>query len=208
MQTNTLQNLRAEFNLLKFHTKTWLAGCLFNLMGKKSAVLDGVEVVVPLDLADTRLRGQFLIGSYERQERRFLKKYLNPDASVLELGGCLGVVSCIANQMLRRPERHVVLEANPKLIPHIERNKEHTHSAFSVECCIISNEPENRFFVNRAIGGSSVRRKAEGAVEITVPGKTSPNWNTPIRSNSTRSSWTLKAPNWTFCEKTASGCAR
>lgn len=78
MLSDLIKPLRTEFNLLKFHTKTWLAGCLFNLMGKKSAVLDGVEVVVPLDLTDTRLRGQFLIGSYERQERRFLKKYLNP----------------------------------------------------------------------------------------------------------------------------------
>ena len=172
MQTNTLQTLRTEFNLLKFHTKTWLAGSLFTLMGKKSAVLDGVELLVPLDLADTRLRGQFLIGSYERQERRFLKKYLKPDASVLELGGCLGVVSCVTNRMLQNPDRHVVVEANPELIPYIERNKKHTHSAFSVECCIISNNPENLFFVNKAIGGSSVRRKAEGAVQISVPGKT------------------------------------
>lgn len=172
MQTNTLHPLRTEFNLLKFHTKTWLAGCLFNLLGKKSAVLDGVEVVVPLNLTDTRLRGQFLIGSYERQERRFLKKYLNPEASVLELGGCIGVVSCVTNRLLRHPERHVVLEANPNLIPHLQRNKEFTGSAFTVENCIISNNPQNRFFVNTAIGGSSVRRKAKGAVEISVPGTT------------------------------------
>lgn len=78
----------------------------------------------------------------------------------------------MTNRLLRHPERHVVLEANPNLIPHLQRNKEFTHSAFTVENCIISNNPQNRFFVNTAIGGSSVRRKAKGAVEISVPGVT------------------------------------
>ncbi|MFN0014157.1 MAG: FkbM family methyltransferase [Saprospiraceae bacterium] len=172
MQTNTLQPLRTQFNLLKFHTKTWFAGCLFTLMGKKSVVLNGVDVLVPLDLADFRLRGQFMIGSYERQERRFLKTHLRPDAAVLELGGCLGIVSCVANRLLKHPERHIVLEANPKLIPYIQRNKEHTNSAFSVECCIISNNPENRFFASETIGSSSILRKTKNSVQISVPGKT------------------------------------
>jgi FkbM family methyltransferase len=172
MSTNILKTLRKDFNLLKFHTKTWLAGCFFTLMGKKSVVLDGVEIWVPKDIADIRLRGQFLIGSYERQERRFLKKYLNAEASVMELGGCLGVVSCVTNHLLKHPEHHVVVEANPTLIPYIERNKKYTGSAFSVECCMISNKPENHFYVNEAIGGSSVRRVAAGATQINVPGKT------------------------------------
>lgn len=208
MNNKNLHPLRTEFNLLKFHTKTWLAGCLFNLLGKKSAVLDGVEVVVPLNLTDTRLRGQFLIGSYERQERRFLKKYLNPEASVLELGGCIGVVSCVTNRLLRHPERHVVLEANPNLIPHLQRNKEFTGSAFTVENCIISNNPQNRFLSTRPSAAAAYAAKPKAPWKSACRERHLPTSNAPIRSNLTRSSWTLKAPNWNSCGKTASGCAR
>ncbi|MDX2135743.1 MAG: FkbM family methyltransferase [Saprospiraceae bacterium] len=170
MAIHTLHRWRNDFNLFKFYTKTWFAGWFFTLMGKKSMVLDGVDVLVPYDKADVHLRGQFQIGSYERQERGFLKAYVRPDATVLELGGCLGVVSCITNRLLKHPERHVVVEANPELIPYIERNRAHTGSRFSVENCIVSSQAEHVFYVSSAIGGSSLRRKSGKA--ITVPGKT------------------------------------
>lgn len=164
------QDLQRSFNLLKFNVKTWAAGLYFTALGKTSQTLDGVEVIVPYDVVDIPLRGQFQINSYEKRERIYLKKYLDSEASVLELGGCLGVVSCVANRLLRHPERHVVVEANPKLIPYIEQNKAFTASAFSIENCMISNQALNDFYIGPSIGESSARRK--WLEKITVAGKT------------------------------------
>ncbi|MCK6693210.1 MAG: FkbM family methyltransferase [Thermoanaerobaculia bacterium] len=166
----TFQDLRRDFNLLKFNTKTWLAGWYFTLLGKKTKKLDGVEVLVPYDIVNIRLRGQFQINSYEKRERIYLKKFLDPEASILELGGCIGIVSCVANRLLRHPERHVVVEANPKLIPYIEQNKAFTGSSFSIENCMISSQPRNDFYIGPGIGVSSARRK--WSEKISVPGKT------------------------------------
>jgi FkbM family methyltransferase len=169
MHQNTAQTMRKKFNLLKFNTKLWLAGTYFTLFKNNRVVLDGVEIIVPQDLTDVKLRGQLQVGFYEREERRHLKKYLNPEACVLELGGCLGVVSCIANKMLQHPKRHIVVEANPALIQHIERNKQHTGGAFTIEHCIVSNKPEVEFFLGDTILGSSARHKSPK--KIVVPGK-------------------------------------
>lgn len=170
MTSTAVQNLRKDFNLLKFHTKCWLAGSYFTLLGKKKIKLDGVEVLVPYEVTDIRLRGQFQINSYEKRERKYLKSYLNPEATVLELGGCIGIVASVANSLLQHPERHIVVEANPELVPYIERNKAHNGSSFIVENCMISNKTENDFYIGPTIGESSARRKS--LKKISVPGRT------------------------------------
>ncbi|MCB0532407.1 MAG: FkbM family methyltransferase [Lewinellaceae bacterium] len=170
MSVSSVQHLRRDFNLLKFHTKCWLAGSYFTLLGKKKAKLDGVEVLVPYEVTDIRLRGQFQIKSYEKHERRYLKKYVHPESSILELGGCIGIVACVANSLLRHPKRHVVVEANPELVPYIERNKQHTGSAFAIENCMVSDQAENDFYIGPSIGESSARRKS--LKKISVPGRT------------------------------------
>src|SRR5438270_4743065 len=71
-----------------------LAGCKFTLAG----------------IADEQ-RLQFRVRRYEVQELAALQ-YLDPALPVVELGGCMGVISCVANRRLRHPEDHVVVEAN------------------------------------------------------------------------------------------------
>lgn len=170
MAQTTLQQLRKEFNLLKFNTKTWAAGAYFTMMKKDRIRLDNVEILVPYEVTDVRLRGQFQINAYERRERRYLKEYLRADATVLELGGCLGVVSCVANKLLRYPERHVVVEANPNLLQYIEANRAHNHCGFKIEHCMVSSQPVNAFYVGPTILESSNLRQWNERVE--VPGKT------------------------------------
>jgi len=145
MSTTTVPSLRQRFNLLKFNTKLWLAGVYFTLMGNKYKT-EGVELLIPSEVTDIKFRGQFPINFYEKQERRYLKQYLNPEATVLELGACLGVVSCVTNKLLTHPERHVVVEANPNLIQFIERNREHNGSGFQIEHCMVSDQKSNPFF--------------------------------------------------------------
>lgn len=162
-------DLRKEFNLLKFRTKLMLAGAYFTLI-EKTYKVEGLDLVIPFDMTDIKFRGQFPINFYEKQERRYLKQYLPKNATVLELGACLGVVSCLTNRLLDRPEKHVVVEANPNLIPVIEQNKKRNNCSFAIEHCMISDQPANRFFLGKTILMSSNRRHSDTAIE--VPGKT------------------------------------
>jgi FkbM family methyltransferase len=63
-----------------------------------------------------------LFDLYETPERRLCQKFLLPEDDVLELGGCLGIVSCKAASKLGPRQRHVIVEANPTLIPIISTN--------------------------------------------------------------------------------------
>ncbi len=99
-----------------------------------------------------------------------MKQFLPKNATVLELGACLGVVSCITNRLLEHPERQVVVEANPNVIPIIEENKARNQCKFNIEHCIVSSQPVNTFFIGKNILTSSNLRKS--AEQITVTGKT------------------------------------
>jgi FkbM family methyltransferase len=164
-----MSTLQSDFNLFKFKTKLWLAGWYFTLMGNIYRT-EGVELKIPKEVTDIKFRGQFPIDFYEKQERRYLKKYLDPNATVLELGACLGVVSCVTNRLLQHKERHVVVEANPNLIQFIEQNRNHNQLGFHVENCMVSNQKKNVFYLGKTILMSSNRRKS--TTPITVPGKT------------------------------------
>lgn len=165
----TSQSIRKSFNLFKFYTKLYLAGTYFTLF-EKTYKVEGLDLVIPFHLTDIKFRGQFPINFYEKQERRYLKQYLPKNATVLELGACLGVVSCITNRLLEHPERQVVVEANPKVIPVIEENKARNQCKFNIEHCIVSSQPVNTFFIGKNILTSSNLRKS--SEKITVAGKT------------------------------------
>jgi FkbM family methyltransferase len=167
--TMTFQSLRKEFNLLKFNTKLYLAGTYFTLF-EKTYKVDGLDLVIPFDMTDLKFRGQFPIDFYEKQERRYLKQFLPKNATVLELGACLGVVSCITNRLLEHPERHVVVEANPNVVPIIEANKRRNQCGFHIEHCMVSSRAVNEFFIGKTILMSSNRRQS--ATKISVVGKT------------------------------------
>ena len=167
--TMTLQSLRKDFNLLKFNTKLYLAGTYFTLF-EKTYKVDGLDLVIPFNMTDIRFRGQFPINFYEKQERRYLKQFLPKDATVLELGACLGVVSCITNRLLNHPDRHVVVEANPNVVQVLEENKARNKCSFHIEHCIVSNNISNEFFIGKNILTSSNRRQS--AEKISVAGKT------------------------------------
>ena len=154
---------------MKFNMKLYLAGTYFTLI-EKTYKVEGLDLIIPFDLTNIKFRGQFPINFYEKQERRYLKQYLPKDACVLELGGCLGVVSCLTNRLLDNPAQHVVVEANPNVVPTIEANKRRNNCGFHIENCIVSNKLVNEFFIGKSILMSSNRRQS--LQKISIPGKT------------------------------------
>jgi FkbM family methyltransferase len=97
-------------------TQVCLDGCIFNLEG------------VPEDSTKVEL----LINRYEVHERRAVLRYLPPHIPVIELGGSMGVVACITNRLLKTPAQHLVVEANPLVIAHLELSKDLNHCAFEI----------------------------------------------------------------------------
>jgi FkbM family methyltransferase len=125
---------------------------------------EGMIFTVPRDQTTLALRGKFFVDSYELPERTLAKRRMPRDATVLELGGCIGVVSCVINRLLAVPHRHVVVEANPFLIPVLERNRVANRALYRIENRVVSHEPSVRLALARNMDSSRVSE--EGGTRV------------------------------------------
>ena len=73
-----------------------------------------------------------LKNDYELPERTAIARYLRRDLPVVELGGSIGVVACVTNKLLKDRKAHLVVEANPLAIPHLERNRRRNRCQFEI----------------------------------------------------------------------------
>jgi FkbM family methyltransferase len=118
---------------------------LRKLIGRPSPVarLDGCRFELDASEMSENLRYLLLSGKHEKPERMLVRRFLDPTLPVVDLGGSIGVVSCITNRKMRHPRLHVVVEANPSLIPLLVRNRNANRCHFTV--------------LNRAIGYGGAR---------------------------------------------------
>jgi len=138
-----------------------LGGVIFDLKGGHFHA-DGCTFSIPRDVTTKAYRSCFLTDKYEREERALILQWLRPDDTVIELGACLGIVSCITNKLLSDKKRHVVVEGNPFCIPSIYRNRELNGSEFLVEHCAVSSETEATFYLHPTyIVGGTVQRASD-----------------------------------------------
>ena len=87
-----------------------------------------------------------ITGEWEDSEVQLCKKYLRAEDRVLELGGCIGVVSCFVNTMLASPECHVVVEANPQTSKVLELNKARNDCQFLIENCLVFRDHDGKYY--------------------------------------------------------------
>lgn len=142
-------------------------GFLFDLRGGIYKA-DGCEFIIAKDLTTMSYRAEFLSDLYEAEERQLVREFVQPGDAVLELGACIGVVSCVTNKILADKKRHVVIEANPFCIPSLYRNRNLNHAGFLIENCVVSAQPEVVFHVSPCIrsGGMLAREKS---IPVRVP---------------------------------------
>lgn len=88
------------------HNRIRQYGCLYATHAK--------EVIDPV-------KASLFWGLYEKEEANFISKYLSGKYPVIELGGSLGVISCVAGKKLQG-KKLIIVEANKSLIPVIEEN--------------------------------------------------------------------------------------
>jgi hypothetical protein len=145
---------------------------------------DGMIFYVPREQTTLSLRGKFVVDTYELPERTLVKRHLRRGATVLELGGGIGVLSCLINRRLdasltkraylsapwrwrtlRRsiawhlmplwePTSHLVIETNPNLIPVLERNRHINHANSRIENCVISRGNVANIAISRDMDSS------------------------------------------------------
>lgn len=114
-------------------------------------------------------------GEWESEEASYVS-IMPSDSVVLELGACIGFISCLVNSKLDDRKKHVVLEANTNLISTLKNNKEINFSEFSIENKILSATSgfANFYVDKRSILGSSLvgvpmnRIKEEILIEKTT----------------------------------------
>lgn len=151
--------------------KSWFWGILFDVIAGRYDV-GGMSFEIPKDLTSLSFRGQFLWDSYESDERYLIDGFIDERDCVLELGGCLGVVACLTNKKLCRPQDHVVVEANSDLIPWLVKNRDSNECKFHVVHGMLSQSSDGTFFIHEEIlDGSGLMRTDAGdeVVRVKVP---------------------------------------
>lgn len=111
--------------------------------------LHGLSFSVDNPLITTREKALLYMGIHEAPEIRLTQRYLDVTLPLIELGGGIGVLSCIANRRLLRSRDHVVLEANPELIPTLEHNRGLNGCEFRiVNAALAYDGPETELTIN------------------------------------------------------------
>lgn len=78
----------------------------------------------------------------ERWEQLIAKEHIIPSDHVLEFGGRFGTVSCVINNILDDPLKHVVIEPETVVIPALLHNRKEHNSFFTVYQNIICSKPK------------------------------------------------------------------
>jgi FkbM family methyltransferase len=87
----------------------------------------------------------------------------------VECGGGLGIVACLANRRLQQPTQHLVVEANPALLPVLSRHAELKGCRFEVVQAAIGYErPTTEFFVCGNRLPSSRERRTPRPIKVST----------------------------------------
>lgn len=163
--------VRYKFHKLKYNE---FFGSLFFTVFSKYYRTEHMRFSYPRDMVGFMQRSRFFYDIYESEERELANKYLRSNDRVLELGSCIGIVSCVINKNLTSSEsHHVAVEPNPNLVPVIEENRKLNNRNFAIENCAIADDEEVEFQIDDHITRGGLRDYSEvdnGAV-VRVPGR-------------------------------------
>ncbi len=90
---------------------------ILRLLGRERLIYapHGIPVAVPRE-ADVKLRYDLARGRpYEEAEAAMIRAHLKPGTAVIELGGCLGIISALIRSHIGPTAPHIVVEANAAL---------------------------------------------------------------------------------------------
>lgn len=145
-------------DMIRINNRT--VGRLVELSGNRIRI-GGLKFSVNSPGIDTAHKSTLFFGLHEIDERALVERWLPKNLPVVEFGGGLGVVSCMVNRLLERPERHVVVEANPFLLDLLTINRNLNRCSFQILNRVLTYGAEmaefslDSSFVSSRVGGSS-----------------------------------------------------
>lgn len=164
------QELAHRAKRARSFSRRYIAGRWVELRGDEWE-LDGMMFSLSSPGIATHYKNRFVSGGHEDKERRLVVKHVRRDLPVIEGGGCVGVVSCVTNRLLKDPTRHIVVEANPKLWDVLKKNRDRNGCKFDVvEAAFDENGPQVTFHIHKLFVGGSVQRETDE--KVTVPAVT------------------------------------
>ena len=146
----------------------WCYGRMLELRGN---VVRVERCVFSLDspAITTASKSKFMFDQYERPEREAIRRFVDPALPVVELGGSIGVVACLTNRLLRDPRAHVVVEANPALVPLLLSNRDRNGCHFTVLARMVGyGAARSSFYVDRNNFVVSSARPTGGGSSVAV----------------------------------------
>ena len=131
----------------------------------------GIPIYIPAS-SDLAIRYHLARGRpYEEPEANMVKLYLRPDTNVIELGGCLGVISALIRNQIGPRAMHVIVEANPDLAAICEVNAKQNGEVGTTEVVVAAIDYSGAANVTFAVGDNAhvghVSHLNEG--ELTTP---------------------------------------
>jgi FkbM family methyltransferase len=170
--TGVMPMIRRRTARAKYHwmLDSWLIGTWVGLRGNRVR-FDSVSITLDNPTIRSREKSNLFFGLYESSEIGLARKWIPRGIPLIEFGASIGVVSCITNRLLRKPTDHVVVEANSRIVPTLEKNRDLNKCSFSVKNAALSYGVDTvEFYVSRFFVQSSVHDRGNNtSVKITVP---------------------------------------
>jgi FkbM family methyltransferase len=127
----TVYGLFREGGIEKVYEYLWLRLQILAKGHKNEVRLDRCKFSLE-GIADGVTRIELITNKYEKHERRAIRRYIRRNLPVVELGGSMGVVACVTNKILKDRTAHLVVEANPLAIPHLELSRKMNGCKFEI----------------------------------------------------------------------------
>lgn len=153
------------FRYFLFESDNDFVGRYVELRGNRVRI-ENLTISVNSPAVPRRNKSQLIQGRYEQPERNAIKTYLPRDKPVIELGGSIGVVACMTNQLLHHPHEHVVVEANPNMVNTLEHNRQINQCQFDIIQRAIAYDRDRVAFYQSGFSSSIV---AVSEAQIEVP---------------------------------------
>ena len=122
------------FNFLRYPRST--CNLLMKVLSDNIFLIYGLKIKSPSKIdkyffANLNSKfNSFILGKYEENEKRLIDKYVEKNDIVLELGGCIGVISNVINRKLEDKSNHLVLEIDSLKYNYLNENKSLNNSDY------------------------------------------------------------------------------
>tara|TARA_B100000886_G_scaffold241512_1_gene169523 strand:- start:4113 stop:4829 length:717 start_codon:yes stop_codon:yes gene_type:complete len=125
-----------------------------NLYGGQDDAEKKLEVFNAIDLMKIFDQNDNLVNpGLEKEEQDLVKKYIQHDDVVLELGARYGTVSCIINSILSNKNNQVSVEPDDRVWDALEKNKKNNNCGFNIVKGFIGEKKMNLTNLESWYGG-------------------------------------------------------